>query len=92
MAILDELDWFILPHLAYSLIWHPVIFGYSHTSKDFLDEQHFASDLQEKQAVTKFFHNFPTSFYATGIEHLVDQYEKCLNFDSDLCWKIDHLT
>ncbi len=81
-AFLDKIGWFIFPYLAYPLDLAPSDFWLFHL-KDFLGGQHFANELQVKQTVAKFFRDCPISFYATGIEHLVVRYKKCLNFDSD---------
>ncbi len=56
------------------LICHPVIWLFPHL-KDFLGGQHFANDLQVKQEVAKFFCDCPMSFYAMGIERLIDRYK-----------------
>ncbi len=80
MAFFDKLGWFIFPYSAYLPDLAPSDFWLSLRLKDFLGGQHFEVDSQVKQAVTKFFCDCPMSFYAIGMEQLVDQYE---NSDGD---------
>ncbi len=83
MAFLNELRWFIFLHQAYSPDLAPSNFLLFSHHKYVLSGQHFVNDLQVKQATANFFCDCPTSCYAMGIEHLVSQYEKWLNSNSD---------
>ncbi len=72
VAFLNELSSFIFPHRAYSLDLASSDFWLVARLKDFLPGQHFVNDLRMKQAVEKFFCDYPTSFYAVKIERLID--------------------
>ena len=61
------------PHTA-RLDYH--LFG---PIKRMLDGQKFASDTKVQSVVSQWLGQQPVSFFASGIQKLVDRWDKCLN-------------
>ena len=68
-----------LPHLLYSPDLAPSDYRLFGPMKKMLNEQKFASDTKMQSVAHHWLGQQPASFFASGIQKLVDRWDKCLN-------------
>jgi len=68
-----------LPHPPYSPDLAPSDYDLFGPMKKMLDGQKFASDIEVQSVVRQWLGQQPASFFASGIQKLVDRWDKCLN-------------
>ena len=68
-----------LPHPPYSLDFAPSDYHLFGPMKKMLGGQKFASDTEVQSVVSQWLGQQLASFFASGIEKLVDRWDKCLN-------------
>jgi len=68
-----------LPHPPYSLNLAPSDYHLFGPMKKMLDVQKFASDTEVQSVVRQWLGQQRASFFASGIQKLVDRWDKCLS-------------
>jgi len=68
-----------LPHPPYSPDLAPSGYHLFVPMKKMLDGQKFGSDTEVQSSVRQWLGQQPASFFASGIQKLVDRWDKCLN-------------
>ena len=81
---LIDLGYKTLPHLLYSLDLSPIDNYFYQASGHFLRQKTFHSKIEAEMAFKDFLASKPLEFYRTGINKLVNQWQKCIRsyFDS----------
>ncbi len=85
----QSFSWDIFDHAAYFPDHTPSDFHTFPAPHDFLGGRWFYDEGSLKKVVTNFFKKKDPASYATGINKLIDQYEKCLTRYGD-SWKIGY--
>jgi len=75
----EQLGLAVLPHLTYSPDLAPSDYHLFGPMKKMLGGQKFASDTEVQSIVRQWLGQQPASFFASGIQKLVDRRDKCLN-------------
>jgi histone-lysine N-methyltransferase SETMAR len=81
--LLQQFQWTILQHPAYSPDLAPSDYHLFPALKQYLSSQRFESDDDVTTAVKQWLCRQGTDFYHEGIEKLVVRYDKCLNLFGD---------
>ena len=76
---LQRFGWETLQHPPYSLDLSPCDFQVFGDLKKDIRGRRFHSDEEMREWVRLCIHQRPTSFYKTGIDCLVSQWDKCIN-------------
>ena len=76
---LQRFGWETLQHPPYIPDFSPCDFHIFGDLKKDSRGRRFHSDEEVQEWVRLWIHQRPTSFYETGIEHLVSQWDKCIN-------------
>jgi histone-lysine N-methyltransferase SETMAR len=79
LEAVDKLGLEVLPHPPYSPDLAPSDYHLFGPMKKMLGGQKFSSDMEAQSAVRQWLGQQPASFFASGIEKLVDRWDKCLN-------------
>jgi len=79
LETVEQLGLDVLPHPPYSPDLAPSEYHLFGPMKKMLGWQKFASDTEVQSVVSQWLGQQPASFFASGIEKLVDRCDKCLN-------------
>jgi histone-lysine N-methyltransferase SETMAR len=82
-AMLQEFDWEVFEHPAYSPDLAPTDFHLFPKLKEFLGGRRFKSDEEVKDAVKEWLNGLAAEIYDECIQKLVTHYDKCLNVGGD---------
>ena len=79
LETVEQLGLEVLPHPPYSPDLAPSDYHLFGPMKKMLGGQKFASDAEVQSVVCQWLGQQPASFFASGIQKLVDRWDKCLN-------------
>jgi len=79
LETVEQLGLEVLPHPPYSPDLAPSDYHLFGPMKKMLGAQKFASDTEVQSVVCQWLGQQPASFFASGIQKLVDRWDKCLN-------------